>query len=200
MAKQKHLTLEERFHISNPLDSNNSFKAIGRELGKDGTTISKEIKNHVIFQKSGAFGRSYNACIHRLTCDNRLVCSACSSSRKYHFCRFCKNCNRQCPDFEQEFCARHSKPPYTCYTEVFIRVCYPYRPSPENFGIVLDALQPVQFFHHIFIFPAFVFRGRIHFFKRFSQVFERCKSIESGSSGYTFMPKLPSLFCYPKSI
>lgn len=114
MAKQKHLTLDERFRISNLLETDHSFKFIGTELEKDGTTISKEIKNHVIFKKTGAFGRPYNACVHRSSCDNRLVCGTCTASRKLNFCHFCKHCNSHCPDFKQEFCERHSKPPYVC--------------------------------------------------------------------------------------
>lgn len=63
MAKQKHLTLENRFAISNLLDKCTSFKAIGIEIDKDCTTISKEVRNHLIFQKTGAVGKAHNACI-----------------------------------------------------------------------------------------------------------------------------------------
>lgn len=114
MAKQKHLTLEERFRISNLLDSNKSFKAIGIELGKDCTTISKEIRNHIVFKKTGAFGYPYNSCVHRYACDISSLCAPCTSSRHYNFCRFCKFCNSKCKDFKQELCAKHSKPPYVC--------------------------------------------------------------------------------------
>ncbi len=53
-AKQKHLDLKSRYVIEHSLDSSMSFKAIARELGKDCTTISKEIRNHLVFKKSGA--------------------------------------------------------------------------------------------------------------------------------------------------
>lgn len=114
MANNKHLTLTERFRISNCLDHNMSFKTIGIELDKDCTTISKEIRNHIIFKKSGAFGHPYNSCIHRNSCDIRNICSPCASSKKFNFCRFCKSCNSVCPDFKQEFCPKHLKAPYVC--------------------------------------------------------------------------------------
>ena len=114
MAKHKHLTLEDRFMISNLLDKNYSFKKIGTELGKDCTTISKEIRKHIVFKKTGSYGYPFNACLHRFSCDVRMLCSPCSSGRNYHFCKFCKSCNAKCPDFEQELCKRHSKPPYVC--------------------------------------------------------------------------------------
>lgn len=114
MATHKHLTLEDRFKISHLLDENYSFKAIGAELGKDCTTISKEIRSHFILKKTGTFGHPFNACLHRFSCDMRMLCTNCYSSRKYNFCRFCKYCNINCPNFEQELCQRHNKPPYVC--------------------------------------------------------------------------------------
>jgi IS30 family transposase len=46
--KGKHLTLEERLEIQGCLDKGMSFKAIGRRIGKDATTISKEVKKHLL--------------------------------------------------------------------------------------------------------------------------------------------------------
>lgn len=51
MNKNKHLTLDERYTIQHSLEDRMSFKAIGSLLGKDCTTIAKEIKNHMIFEK-----------------------------------------------------------------------------------------------------------------------------------------------------
>lgn len=114
MAKYKHLTLEDRFTIANLLDKNYSFKGIAAELLKDCTTISKEIRNHIVFKKIGTVGRPFNSCLHRSCCDIRKLCSPCSSSRRYSFCKFCKVCNSRCPNFKQEFCERHTNPPYIC--------------------------------------------------------------------------------------
>lgn len=107
----KHLSLEDRSAVCRGLEHRDSFKQIGRELGKDCTTISKEIKNHLVFRKTGATGRAYNACVHRPRCDHRLLCEGCTKKR---FCWSCKNCNNVCPDFEEERCPELLKPPYVC--------------------------------------------------------------------------------------
>ena len=47
MMKQKHLNLEARILIETLLNERSSFKSIAKQLGKDCTTISKEIKSYV---------------------------------------------------------------------------------------------------------------------------------------------------------
>ena len=53
MNKNRHLTQEERIIIESRLQTKYSFKSIGQELGKDPTTIAKEVKNHIQFKKTG---------------------------------------------------------------------------------------------------------------------------------------------------
>jgi IS30 family transposase len=55
MSNQKHLTPEERNTIELRISNGCSFKAIGQELGKDCTTISKEVRKHKTYKKSGAY-------------------------------------------------------------------------------------------------------------------------------------------------
>ena len=43
----KHLTLEERTEIQNCLFHGVTFKAIARRIGKDPTTVSKEVRKHI---------------------------------------------------------------------------------------------------------------------------------------------------------
>lgn len=107
----KHLSLDDRSAICNGLDRRDSFKQIARELGKDCTTISKEVKNHLTFRKTGAVGKAYNACAHRQGCDCRFLCEGCKKNR---FCWSCKNCNNVCPHFQEEHCPKLLKPPYVC--------------------------------------------------------------------------------------
>jgi IS30 family transposase len=45
--KGKHLTLDERIEIQECLNRGMTFKAIGRRISKDQTTISKEVKKHI---------------------------------------------------------------------------------------------------------------------------------------------------------
>ena len=51
--KNKHLTLDERIEIEQCLNRKMTFKAIGRLLGKDQTTISKEVKKHLEVRDDG---------------------------------------------------------------------------------------------------------------------------------------------------
>ena len=46
MAKNAHLTLSERIIIESCLREGMSFKQIAREVDKDPSTISKEIRGH----------------------------------------------------------------------------------------------------------------------------------------------------------
>ena len=95
---KKHLSLDERFDIENGLSNRLSFKEIARNIGKDCTTISREIRNHYIVKNTGSIGRSFNNCIHRKTCPNRG-----------------KNCNlSNCTEFQEQKCSLLDKPPYVC--------------------------------------------------------------------------------------
>lgn len=111
MASHKHLSLEERFFIAKQLDSNASFKSIALELDRDCTTISKEVRSHKIFKKTGALGRAFNNCSLRYRCDRRRLCIPCDSRR---YCWSCKICTSVCPDFVEEKCLLLSRPPYVC--------------------------------------------------------------------------------------
>ena len=112
-AKQKHLDLKSRYVIEHSLDSSMSFKAIARELGKDCTTISKEIRNHLVFKKSGALGKPFNDCALRFDCDIFQVCQPCVN-RSGRPCKFCGRCLSSCISYKKETCSRLSKPPYVC--------------------------------------------------------------------------------------
>jgi len=114
MAINKHLTLEERIKICSMLNQGESFKAISQSLSKSPTTISREVKSHLIYKKISGYGRPYNSCLNRFSCDLRMVCKTCIARRKYSFCHSCKYCNTNCKDFMQELCKRLNKPPYVC--------------------------------------------------------------------------------------
>ena len=64
----KFLSYEDRMIIAQRLQENASFEAIGKELGKDRTTIDKEIKKYSYDKKSGRPGYPYNPCKFRITC------------------------------------------------------------------------------------------------------------------------------------
>lgn len=115
MAKQKHLNLDSRITIETKLNEGDSFKSIGRFLGKDCTTISKEVKNHICFEKIGAYGRAFNDCRMALfhQCSAQKICSDCTS-RQNRFCWTCGKCTSSCIIYEKYICPKLSKPPYVC--------------------------------------------------------------------------------------
>lgn len=114
MNKNKHLTLDERYEIYHSLEKRMSFKAIASLIGKDCTTISKEIKGHIIFEKKGAPYRPFNDCTHRLHCPhNQSACAVCNS-KHHHKCSVCGKCTSECADYEKEICPLLSRPPYVC--------------------------------------------------------------------------------------
>lgn len=122
MNKNRHLTLEERIIIEQRLLEKASFKCISRELGKDPTTIAKEIKNHIRFKKVGCYGNVFNDCFYRKNCTCRHLCG---NKRCNRFCRFCQSyrCSSLCSDYHQELCQRLSKPPYVCNACELRRSC-----------------------------------------------------------------------------
>jgi IS30 family transposase len=112
MAKNAHLTLDERATIEVRLRERTSFTEIGRELGKDPSTISKEIKLH----RQPIRKDSYNPCSKRTSCD--VYGEACSRCKKKFSktCRRCAlvNCYEHCNKFEELICNKLQKPPYVC--------------------------------------------------------------------------------------
>ena len=115
MTKQKHLNLESRILIETLLNEQNSFKSIARHLGKDCTTISKEIKSHIFFDKCGAYGKAFNDCRLALQhqCSVQNICRHCSR-KSNRPCWTCGQCISSCISYEKSICPKLSKPPYVC--------------------------------------------------------------------------------------
>ena len=110
----KHLSLEDRNLIAQRLNEGCSFKAIAAELGRNCTSISREVRNHLSFKKVGAPGKSFNACKHRFSCKKFQLCRECPHKRFTSFCKNCKLCNSVCSEFEAEICQKLLAPPYVC--------------------------------------------------------------------------------------
>lgn len=114
MAKQKHLDFDARTTIELELTKANSFKGIGLILGKDCTTISKEVRAHRVFEKTGAYGKSFNDCQHSFfhNCNARHTCDRCTSPKRP--CWSCGKCIENCVSYTKYSCPKLSKPPYVC--------------------------------------------------------------------------------------
>ena len=111
MKKHTHLSLDERITIAQLLKDCSPFKAIARELGRDPSTISKEVRGHRVPKKSGALGKAFYICAHRFGCDCRRLCTGCKNNR---YCWTCGKCISICPDYKEQKCSRLSSPPYVC--------------------------------------------------------------------------------------
>jgi len=98
--KNKHLSSSDRLEIEKGLNDNLSFKRIGEKIQKDCTTISKEVRNHLIYKNTGAVGRPFFDCINRNNCK---------------FKTRGEKCNRKvCEHYKKEICIKLKKAPYVC--------------------------------------------------------------------------------------
>ena len=122
MQKNKHLTFDERLSIQNMLNERRSFAAIGKSLEKHRTTISKEIRSHIIFKRIGAYGKAFNDCAFRNSCSALRLCSSCNKSHNF-YCRFCDKCRSVCDNYTPVSCEKLSKPPYVCNGCKDVRNC-----------------------------------------------------------------------------
>ena len=98
--KNKHLSFDDRLEIEKGLKEQLSFKEIAKNIEKDCTTISKEIRNHVVFKDIGAIGRSFMDCKYRKKCEYRQKGMKCNQ--------------KDCEHYEKEICLKLLKPPYVC--------------------------------------------------------------------------------------
>lgn len=111
----KYLSYEERLEIQAGLKQNLSFGKIAWNIGKDRTTVAKEIKRHSYEKKSGCSGWAYNACRHRSICKTKHICGKENCKRlSLYACKLCGYCNDICTKFEEEICISVFKPPYVC--------------------------------------------------------------------------------------
>ncbi len=111
MAKNAHLTFDARQTIEVSLRDNLSFKEIGERVGKDPSTISKEIRGHYrVVEKA-----TYNPCANRLSCKHYGDICKPYQKRWGQNCKKCDPpCYTHCPDFQKQECVKLTRPPYVC--------------------------------------------------------------------------------------
>ena len=112
MAKNKHLTDEERLQIEQWLKEHVSIKKIAIKLEKSTSTISREIRNRAVSSNKSAPYRIPNRCNRLSNCTKRYLCEDKPNCTK--LCKSCNLCNSMCADFEEEICKKLSAPPYVC--------------------------------------------------------------------------------------
>lgn len=127
--KYRHLTLDDRLDIQRGLKNGLSFVEIGASIGKDPSTVSKEVRVHLTEKATGTRSRPFNPCKGRKICERRYTaCETCllKSSlfdSRAGYCPICGQCNEHCPDFIEEKCPTINKPPYVCNGCKSLRSC-----------------------------------------------------------------------------
>lgn len=117
---KKHLTYDDRLTIERGLCNGTSLAEIGRIIGKDRTTISREIRRHRISRPSTG-----NSCVHRQGCDLPDACPKKCVPKRRFLCRMgCVVCNQECEHYEEEICIRTKRAPYVCNGCLRKRRCF----------------------------------------------------------------------------
>ena len=107
-----HLTLSDRIKIEMCLNAGMKLNKIADEVGKNRSTISREIRSHAIQVDKGAAYRIKNRCIYRTSCTERYICEdKPDCTRK---CSTCSKCNGRCPKYVEEICEKLKKTSYVC--------------------------------------------------------------------------------------
>lgn len=105
----KHLTYDERLQIQKALTLQSSFAAIAQTLGKNRTTIAREVKTYASFTGKPARSKCKFTCIF----EDRTKCPAHGCTKRV--CSVaCSKCAPYCDKFEPIVCEKLSRAPYVC--------------------------------------------------------------------------------------
>ena len=112
---QKHLTLSDRILIEKGLNGSLSFTEIGRQIHKDPTTVSKEVRRHTKVKEFNGYGNipcQANADIHS-RCTLKHACGDMDCDLP---CRQCRSfrCSDICKEYRPQQCEQLNKAPYVC--------------------------------------------------------------------------------------
>ena len=111
----KHLTFSDRVYIEQELMQGSSFRNIAAKLGKDPSTISKEIRLHCAVAPNGTYRFPHcTACSKYKKCkDIVFLCTTCKEVLCWR-CNANRNLARNCKDYDPFTCLKLAKPPYVC--------------------------------------------------------------------------------------
>ena len=103
--KGKHFTLSDRISIEAGIEKGWSFKKIADELGKSPSSVSREVRRHLIFSLHYYDDRSRrkSECIYFSSCSKQGVCGNLSCSSLCSKCRS-RKCASFCPSFTTAKC------------------------------------------------------------------------------------------------
>lgn len=112
--KNKHFTFQDRVLIEDLLNRGNAnLTTIAKSFGKDVSTISKEIKKHLLVTNKSNESRLVKQCVKKFTCNiSNLDCPNCKHKPGY-LCSHCGNCEFICKE-KDLVCPKLKRPPYVC--------------------------------------------------------------------------------------
>ena len=108
---QKQLTLQDRYVIEDGLSHGEGIASIARTLGKDITTISREVRKHRIGDEG--FTSNHNDCRYRLYCQKQSLCKECNKIKKCCSCKIV-DCRMYCSDYHSDMCKNTLRAPHVC--------------------------------------------------------------------------------------
>ena len=110
-----HLTEEERNRLERYLNKDLSFRSIAESIGKNPSTISREVQKHRISSRKTSGSCVLNNCQHRFKCKIEGLCKKFQTSCSGKCCT-CRqvSCNELCRMFSTEKCPRLVNAPYVC--------------------------------------------------------------------------------------
>lgn len=136
MSKYKHMTLDDRIEIQNGLSKGMTFKDIALKINKDQTTVSKEVKKHLMIY-SNSFTSSDECCPNLLKAP--FVCNGCP--KKNH-----SNCHYQ----RRKYAAKEAQ---RAYEDLLSESREGIPLNQESFyrteKIISDAVKKGQHIYHI---------------------------------------------------
>jgi len=142
-TKNKHLTFDDRIEIQECLGKGMTFKSIAARIGKDPTTVSKEIKRHITVVTPS---------LKRYDTDGKPLENAiCPKLLKAPFvCNSCKNQRRQCAFAKHLYYAKEAQKEYEALL-VEAREGIPLNKAEfyKMDTIVSDAMKNGQHIYHI---------------------------------------------------
>ena len=103
--KNKHMTYDDRREIMECLDKDMTFKAIAQRIGKDPTTVSKEVKKHLTIVEANVKSKNFDG--------TPIEERRCPSLYKAPFvCNPCEKRRRQCSFQKQLYIAKSAHSEY----------------------------------------------------------------------------------------
>lgn len=134
--KNKHMTLDDRIEIQECLSKGMTFKAIGKRIGKNQTTISREVKIHME-PYTNSFVRTKEVCPKLLKAP--FVCNGCE-----------KKSRSNCPYKRQIYSAKKAQAEYdTVLVESRTGIPLNKESFYETERIISEAVQKGQHIYHI---------------------------------------------------